>query len=498
VPDPYPHKALILAAVSTRGQVRRRNRDGEYEDKYSIPNQLATCRRAIERHGWSNVGEIVIPGHSRRYDFLADLARDCPEYAELLQRIADHQATLLVVAYSDRAQRGTILAGELIVYCARHGVQLYDCSRPREPVPPDEFALTALDKLQASFEGFSAESYVEAFVAKALEGKAARIERRGLHLASRVPFGWQAQGPGLPHIQHPEQARWLRWAWERRTRDLWSWRRIADRLNKFGVRTAYGGAWTRATICRAVCNPYHAGRVAWGDAEGEGKHEPIFSAAEWEELQAANRRLTRDNVRPRAGEFTGLCRCWCGRHCVYYNQRTGLVCTTYHDSRADGEAHNWKYDVAELRAYTIAAIRELLGNLEQYIAWRQQAVVDDAAPLLAQVEQQLSERIAEDRRWGDAYGAGIIDLAEYKARRAGLMQAIRELEAEKRQLENEQARREAVLTEITAFAPSQRELDRLLAALPRLSEDRRRWVYRQLIDHIVLKEGQEPAIRWRR
>jgi len=93
---------------------------------------------------------------------------------------------------------------------------------------------------------------------------------------------------------------------------------VAAGLNADGVRTVRGARWSQARIGQTVRNPLYAGWVRHRDEHVHGKHEPVFTQAEHEELLAylaARARVTlRGGGRPTSGThlFVGrLLRCGC-------------------------------------------------------------------------------------------------------------------------------------------------------------------------------------------
>ncbi len=153
MPSDCPFRCLIVAAVSTKAQAGRRAKstgdtgdDDAKEGKYSIDNQLATCRAALAAHpAWTLYGQIIIRGHSRSYEWLDELTADCRECAACMRLIRSGEIALVTAAFDDRLWRTMELGTEITRIMSLHHVQLLDCSHPKEPVPPDQIEMKAID-----------------------------------------------------------------------------------------------------------------------------------------------------------------------------------------------------------------------------------------------------------------------------------------------------------------------------------------------------------------
>src|SRR4030042_1313320 len=182
-------RALIVAAVSTGSQAP--------EDKYSIPQQVEVCREICQVRNWQVASSIEIRGHSRNYNWLHEIIRDCPESGQMVPRIESRQIDLIVVRDYDRLWRTDALRAQVAALCREHGVQIFSLNQPVEPQGPlhlqdagdSRFIIEALSGIIGQQEN-------KARVRRMRVGMAGRI-RRGLHFSgSHPPYGHRVNGGG--------------------------------------------------------------------------------------------------------------------------------------------------------------------------------------------------------------------------------------------------------------------------------------------------------------
>lgn len=511
MPDPYPHRCLLVAAVSRPTQAGRYARRimpvaDDQDDKLSIDNQLAACRAKVAEHaaqGWTVAGEIVIPGHSRNYTELEELCSDCPEYAEFIARVRGRQCTLVIVAADDRLWRTVELGVQVQTVLWRNGVQLGDCSHWQEPLPPEQIKPPkALEKLAGLIKVVAAEIDNEKRQSRARPNQISRIVERGLPIANGH-YGYRSLGNKLPPQQVPEEVAWLRWMYERRL-ERWGYCRIAMELQRMGVRSPWGRHWSRTEVRALLTNPFYAGELRWGPARGRGQHEPVWSPEEWAALQAINRELGGDHSPRRIErELTGLCRCMeCGWRLVYRVRPDGRPTLRCNYERNGGNGmelrHRLSVFVDDAVAQIIARVQAELADPDAWIEARRAEIGTRQSQSLEAVEAELRRRRTEWERWSDAYAQGVIDAAELRERRAMLQRAIDALERERAEVERAQAARNRLEAQLADLAAGSEGLRRLLEALPGLPWQDRRRVWLQVIAAAWFGlDGRLDHIEWR-
>jgi site-specific DNA recombinase len=137
--------------------------------------------------------------------------------------------------------------------------------------------------------------------------------QRGRRNGGPRPFGYEQRDGQLTVVPHEVDA--LR----RMAAEVLagrSYRQIALGLNDDGVRTVKGAEWSQTRVAQVLSNPLYVGKVRHLGDYFDGNHEPIFTPAEWEEVQAASRSRRRGEARgqkqPSEHLFPGgYARCGC-------------------------------------------------------------------------------------------------------------------------------------------------------------------------------------------
>lgn len=485
------HRALIVAAVSTIAQAA--------DDKASIPQQLEDCRRVCLARNWPVIREIIIPGHSRSYNWLHELVRSCPEYGELVDCIASGDISLLVVRDYDRLWRTDALRAQVTALCREHGVQVYALNQPAEPLAIEKLAQGASDSamILEAIGGVISESENRTRVRRSLAGRH-NIIRQGFtqFTAGNCPYGYRkVLGSNLIE-QNPEQAQWVRWIYERRVIDRWSYYRIASRLTELGVLPVRGPntRWHDHTINRMLANPVYKGAIEWGGIYNEqGKHEPIVSSELWQAAQDVPPTREHNPSRP-VLPLTGLVVCgYCGYAQSYtiavHEKRHRLRCSNFTRSHGQRCQCNSVY-AAVVEAYVYDGVREVLSNPLAFLEFRLKASdTEKAASDLDDIKRQLEDLQARYARWSTAYEMGSITIDELQGHRARLGAQSAELQQRTtiiRQTLVSRENREKTLTELTP----------LLADMGKMSVGELNQLYRRLILHVRYKRGEPLEIVW--
>jgi len=421
-------RAVIVAAVSTAGQAQ--------EDKYSIPQQLAACREVCTLRGWQVVSEIVIPGHSRNYNWLDELCTDCPEYAQLMKTIRSGAIDLVIVRDYDRLWRTDALRAQVMAVCREHKVQVFSLNQPVEPVSPDLLDAHDTAKLSEVLFGFISEQENRTRVRRWRAGMEGRW-RRGLHGAVLViPYGYKRNpdknGPML--VDEP-RARWVRqiYAWRLAG---YTYRHIAIRLNELGVKPPRGKEWYDCSVRFILTNPTYCGLAAWQGQMRPGLHEPIISEDVWRQAQAIHSRPSY-RYAPHS-VLSGLLRCgYCGGACCFQRKnknRWYAQCTRYTASGGRKCRYNAHYEDRLLPA----VLAEVKRVLRDPAAWQAALNEDDHQETeIAALEAEIAEYERRWQRWDRLYEIGSIDAEELLRHRQELLgdaerarQRLEELRAE--------------------------------------------------------------------
>ena len=473
-------RAVIVAAVSTTAQAA--------EDRASLPQQIISCEECCARNGWDIVASVQIPGHSRNYAYLDEIAADCPPYADLLRIVRSGAVNLIVTAYYSRLWRTQELQSALMAVCRQHDVQVYSVAEGGALRPPGSGPVDSTSKFVASVHGYTAEHENEVRRERHASGMRKRIAD-GLHATnSGVAYGYRpVAGRRQPVVVEEREARWVRWIYERRA-EGWGYMRIMGSLNDMGVPAPRGrGAWQYTTLHRMLQNDFYAGTVRFGDVSNPaGRHEAIIDGDLWRRVAAMNgrRAISRSGA---VFPLSGLCRCGhCGWAMAYNRNGSAryLRCTQY--SHTGGRVCVSNSQVAHpVEAAVMTLVRGLVADPATYWQQRQAQRHEDTARELAAVESEIESQRTRYQRLLDALEGGYIDLPTFGARAAFLDTA--KLEARRDELR-------AAAHTTTTLAERLLSLRDVATRLDELADDELNRIYHLLIERVEPVRGEPPRV----
>jgi len=473
-------RVVIVAAVSTTAQAT--------DQKASIPQQLEACREVCEARDWRVAATIEIPGHSRNYNWLHEIIRDCPGYGEMVGLVESGQVDLIVVRDYDRLWRTDALRAQLMALCREHHVQVYSLNQPVEPVSPGLIATHDTGQLAEVLFGFISEQENRTRQRRRRVGMENRI-KRGFHGGSTRPYGYRLSGQAdVPMQIEEDEARWLRWIFQRRA-ERWGYGRIVRELNRLGVAGPTDDHWRYNTVRYILNNPVYVGTVQWGKAVNEdGRHERVISADLWQ----ATRKVHGFNLTPHFAArhtLSGLTRCGlCGWGMVY--SRPYLRCNRYmHTSGRECQSNAIRADVVEKHIFD--RVREVLLDPVAFAEARRNQ--SDREPLdqeLTAVNGELAKAEAAWSRWDHLFEIGGITADEMLRHRERLLGQVARLQERGEELKQERGTLDRALDQVVT-------LSQVVDTLGMMSPtELREQVYGRLIDTIELRQGEEPRILW--
>lgn len=493
-----PLRAILYAAVSTPGQ---------YHDEVSVPDQLAQGRALCATRGWPVMGEVVIPGFSRNYDFLDELRADCPEYDAFVRKIDASAMDVIVARDYDRLWRTAALQSQVSARCRRSGVQIYSLNQPVEPEDPAllDRSLNDARLVMEAMGGVFAEIDNRTRVRRMRAGKVARVASKGLHINGQCPYGYRYGAHGQPMEVCEEEAYWVRYVFRRRLEGC-SIKGLTRELGDMGVPApGGGGVWWFNAVYHMLANPVYYGAVRWSDQlNPEGAHEPLVSRADWEAVQDLRGRLFPRHVPepdPIRDELVGLV--YCG-HCGHplsirrnkrkskAKKRPPKVVQPIYSISCDGpykrpphcDTAHW-HQVRDVLAWLIPMVQEELQDPEAFLASGQERSRAVLADQLGAVESQAKALQVQRNRWDAAYRTGVIDLEAFAQGRDEMNRQLVALSTEAERLRGRLAIWDGRRADLA-------EMEDMLGDLPRLPPEARRQVWLKLIHRIILRKGS-PA-----
>jgi len=474
-------RAVIVAAVSTEAQAA--------DERASIPDQLALCRRACADHSWQIVREIEIRGHSRDYLWLDELLEDCPEYGELVDLMRGEQVDVIVCRHYDRLWRTSFLQAQVGALCAQHRVQIYSVLQPQAPVEPERLhRRRGLSGIMELLSGALSEEEQRLRIERAQAGVKRRIAEGKPGCWTTPPTGYRLVDGAL--VVDEKWAAIVRWIYEQRAEGKGGYS-IMMALNERGISSPRGKEWSEATISRILRNDTYVGAVSAGDYHNpNGNHEPIIEDDLWQRVQAVNdQRFLR--VRSRYA-LSGLARCgYCDWGMVYTSTRASLRMRCSHYVSTGGRACRCNSHAAHLiEEPVLQAVQEALRDRESWAEAQQKRLESDGTVQeLAMLRQQREDARAQRTRLLDAYQIGTLPRDDLERRSAEVADRLETLEARITELSVTQH-------QIEAFCATLGQMDGLVNELPTMPEEALRDVYAQLIDHVSVT-AEDLVIHWR-
>ncbi|MEX1258132.1 MAG: recombinase family protein [Gemmatimonadota bacterium] len=259
-----------------------------------------------------------------------------PVFEEMLGRIEKGEAEGIVAWHPDRLARNSVDGGRII--------HLLDTGRLKDlRFATAGFENTSQGKLMLSLLfGFS-KYYVDSLTENVKRGMRTKAENGWL--PSRPPIGYLNDPVSREIIPDPERFLLVQQIWRlmiQGANTVEEIRRIAN--DEWGLRTRKsrnsGGTPLSVSVMYAMLkNPFYAGIVMWGGKMYSGKHKPMISIAEFDNVQEKLGHPGIQRPTKRKFAFTGLVRCGpCGRAVTaeHKTNRYGYHYTYYHCTHGHG------------------------------------------------------------------------------------------------------------------------------------------------------------------
>lgn len=191
-------RAVVWCAVSTKAQTE--------EDKHSLPQQEADALALCEREGWRVAAVLTVPGHSRRYvdiHELADHART--DGIDAFDRILDlwrrEAFDVLICRDGDRFARTQSLHAYFVERTIDIGARIYSLA--------DGWIDERNYRMWTSMSGYKSASHIDGLVAAKQRGMEKRMER-GLNGGMDIPTFYRIvrdEGGKPLHLEFREEYR---------------------------------------------------------------------------------------------------------------------------------------------------------------------------------------------------------------------------------------------------------------------------------------------------
>lgn len=437
-------RAVIYARVSTKEQA---------EGKFSIPDQIEACKKAILEHGWELVHEPYIDS-----GISGHLLEERKGLQNLLSDARQHLFDLVVVKDFDRFARNRAAATIVREELKELFIQTYALNTPVEPKDPKAYDPTD-DDLGIMVEGYSdtmSEIERNKIRRRMMMGKI-NLAKQG-KIPNNVPYGYKIKRTIDEHgkikreiIIDKEEEKVVKFIFDEYIKGKGTLE-IAFELNQKGIKAPRNTLWRRQAIKYILQNPTYTGKVIWGwrhpnyeknkqrkirSHQGiivKGEHQPIISE-EIFNLAQKEKQIRGHKYNGRAklsrGLLTGIAKCIrCGSGVTYATRRHKRKHknpkwndTTTHEYLCGG----YKYSgicqrrvmsAEKLESFVVNQIRNLINNpiaRERLIFDRSIKLDEDLQEDYQRALKALSEIPKKLQRQQEAYEAGLITLEEYGA-----------------------------------------------------------------------------------
>jgi hypothetical protein len=288
----------------------------------------------------------------------------------------------------------------------------------------------------------------------------------------------------------------VRWIFEKRVAERWSYYRIADELTALGVLPGRGPntRWHDNTINRMLTNPIYKGTVHWGGIHiDQGQHEPIVTPELWQAAQDIPATREHRTDRP-VFPLTGLVVCKACGYAMSYTvavreSRHRLRCSNFSRSHGQRCSCNSVY-ASRLEQFVYERVCEVLDDPDTFLESQRQISDSDAvADELADINRQLNALQARFERWNNAYEMGSINIDELQGHRARIGAQAGKLQQRRIKLQQSEERDRNCQQTLASLTP-------LLSTLASTTAPELNLIYKRLIRHVRFLRGEDPDIVW--
>jgi site-specific DNA recombinase len=353
-------KAVGYTRVSTENQL----------DNFSIPEQEDAIREYCRQNGFHLVN-IYNEGAGSGASL-----EDREVFIEMLQNVlSSNNIDYIIVHKQDRFARNQVEALYLLNLLQEHGKNLI-C------IADNINTENETAKLFFSIKAMIAEQERWNINFNTKKGMKKRAES-GLFNGGRV-YGYITTPSKTLEI-HPEQAKIVRFIFEKYAIENWGYKKIASFLNRQGIKTLNNREWTINGIKTILTNPIYVGFIRWGQYKNwnkrrrkgkadpiisKGQHQPIISTELWNKTQEILQVRSHMPQKLHHGSYflSGLLKCpQCGASMVQHKSGGGKYkyyqCSNNKNGKRCG-SNLVNADYAE--QYVISELSSLINNPELF------------------------------------------------------------------------------------------------------------------------------------
>lgn len=245
-------KSMLRIAI----YLRKSRADEEAERELGKGETLARHRKALLRFAKEKnlnivrIFEELVSGEELFFR---------PKMLELLKEVEQglYDAVLVMDVYrlgrGDQEEQGLIL-------------KAFKKSRTKIITPNKTFDLdNEFDEDYLEFEGFMSRKQYKV-INKGMQGGRIRSVQEGNYIATRPPYGYLIEDLGKKGrilIPHPDQADVVKMIFNWYVNKHMGFAKIADGLNRLGIKSYTGGLWERTSLSSLLKNQVYIGKLVW-------------------------------------------------------------------------------------------------------------------------------------------------------------------------------------------------------------------------------------------
>src|SRR3990167_3988110 len=249
-------KAIIYSRVSTEDQVKN----------YSLGNQEQVCREYATRNSMEVIKIFVEEGESAKFisrTKLAELIDYCKKNSGLID--------VLIVYKLDRLARSQQDHQAIRAILSQNNVALRSATEPIDETSTGKL----MEGILSSFAQFDNDVRAE----RVTSGMKERLKQG--YWAFVAPVGYKHVLNGEIHNIAPDEnkATLVVKAFEEYSKGIYNLNQLAERINRWGLRTRLGKKFTKQATLELLRNNLYCGIISvprW-EIESKGKFEPIVS-----------------------------------------------------------------------------------------------------------------------------------------------------------------------------------------------------------------------------
>lgn len=247
--------AYALYRVSTKGQVDRVKDD--------IPMQREACHEFADRMGWTIGKEFLEKGVSG-YKVSAN---DRDAIQDLKEAALKGEFQILLVFMFDRIGRIDDETPFIVEWFAKHGIKVWSVNEGEQRFE------SHVDKLMNYIRFWQAAGESEK-TSMRIKTRMQQLTAEGIYRGGPVPFGYMLENrgrlnkkgkPSYDLAVNPEEAEWVKIIFEKTVKDGYGSFRIANYLNKQGVKTHNNSKFQCNTVLRILRNKLYCGYMVSGE-----------------------------------------------------------------------------------------------------------------------------------------------------------------------------------------------------------------------------------------